>query len=94
MQCSPTKCRWHPTCSLLSVDEAIDEIPTHYDQDVGVDEEDMYCDTSSVAVRSDSSYDIGLVASFNSVDDYFGTKFDPNGEIVDMEDEYDLMKLP
>lgn len=54
----------------------------------------MYCDTSSVAVRSDSSYDIGLVASFNSVDDYFGTKFDPNGEIVDMEDEYDLMKLP
>ena len=46
--------------------------------------------TDSLAALSDSSYDTDLAASSDSDDDCSDTEFDPDGEIVDMEDEYDL----
>ena len=52
---------------------------------VGVNDEGMYSDTDSLAVLSDSSYDTDLAATSDS-----DTEFDPDEEIVDMEDEYDL----
>ncbi|KAG2616591.1 hypothetical protein PVAP13_3NG248708 [Panicum virgatum] len=59
------------------------------DDCVGVDEEGMYSDTDSLVAPSDSSYDSDLAASSNSDDDYSDPKFDPNGEVVDNDDEFD-----
>ena len=50
----------------------------------------MFSDTDSLAALSDSSYDTDLAASSDSDDDCSDIEFDPDGEIVDMEDEYDL----
>ncbi|KAG2568144.1 hypothetical protein PVAP13_7NG325448 [Panicum virgatum] len=44
----------------------------------------------SLAALSDRSYDTDLAASSDSDDDCSDIEFDPDGEIVDMEDEYDL----
>ena len=56
---------------------------------VGVDEEGMYSDTDSLVASSDSSYESDLAASSNSDDDYSDPEFDPNGEVVDNDDEFD-----
>jgi hypothetical protein len=59
------------------------------DEGVGVDEEGMYSNTDSLVVPSDSSYDSDLAASSDSDDDCSDPEFDPNGEVVDNDDEYD-----
>ena len=59
------------------------------DDSVGVDEEGMYFDTDSLVAPSDSSYDIDLAASFDSDDDCSDPEFDPNGKVVDNDDEYE-----
>ncbi|KAG2556374.1 hypothetical protein PVAP13_8NG077402 [Panicum virgatum] len=59
------------------------------DDCVGVDEEGIYSDTNSLVVPSDSSYDSDLAASSDSDDDYSDPEFDPNGEVIDNDDEYD-----
>jgi len=59
------------------------------DEGVGVDEERMYSDSDSLVAPSDSSYDSDLAASSDSDDDCSDPEFDPNGEVVDNDDEYD-----
>ena len=59
------------------------------DDGVGVDEEGTYSDTNSLVASSDSSYDSVLAASSVSNDDCSDPEFDPNGEVVDNDDEYD-----
>ena len=59
------------------------------DDRVGVDEEGMYSDTDSLVAPSDSSYDSDLAASSDSDDGCSDPEFDPNGEVVDNDDEYD-----
>jgi hypothetical protein len=56
-------------------------------ESVGVDEEDMYSDTNSLVAPSDSSYDSDLVAT-SSFDDS-DLEIDPDGEIIDNNDEFD-----
>ena len=60
------------------------------DDCVGVDEEDMYSDTDSLVAPSDSSYDSDLAASSDPDDDSSDPEFEPNGEVVDNDDEYDI----
>jgi hypothetical protein len=59
------------------------------DEGVGVDEEGMYFDTDSLVAPSDSSYDSDLASSSNSDDDCSDPEFDPDGQVVDNDDEYD-----
>jgi hypothetical protein len=56
-------------------------------ESVGVDEEGMYSDTDSLAAPSDSSYDSDLAAT--SCSDDSDLDFDPDGEIIDNDDEFD-----
>ena len=58
------------------------------DDCVGVDEEGMYSDTDSLVAPSDSSYDSELPPSSDSDDDCSDLEFDPNGEVIDNNDEY------
>ncbi|TVU13338.1 hypothetical protein EJB05_40390, partial [Eragrostis curvula] len=58
----------------------------HDEESVGVDEEGMYSDTDSLVAPSDSSYDTDLAASSDSDDDLSDPKFDPDSEIVDVDD--------
>jgi hypothetical protein len=53
------------------------------DDRASVDEEGMYLDTDSLVAPSDSSYDSDLAASSDP-------EFEPNGEVVDNDDEYDI----
>jgi hypothetical protein len=49
----------------------------------------MYPDTDSFEAPSDSSYDSDLAALSDSGDGYSDPKFDPDGEVVVDDDEYD-----
>jgi hypothetical protein len=49
----------------------------------------MYFDIDSFVAPSDSSYDSDLAASSDSNDVCSDPEFDPNGEVVDDEEEYD-----
>ena len=57
------------------------------DDRAGVDEEGMYLDTDSLVAPSDSSYDSDLAASSDPDDDSSDLEFEPNGEVVDNDDE-------
>ncbi|KAG2607591.1 hypothetical protein PVAP13_4NG260400 [Panicum virgatum] len=59
------------------------------DDCAGVDDEGIYSDTDSLVAPSDSSYDSDLAASSDSDDDCSDPEFDPNGEVVDNDEEYD-----
>jgi hypothetical protein len=123
LQCSPTKCRCHPSVRNKkrvatkptnegATDKPTNEIPTNEratstrkkkrgtkskrkdgdnddDECVGVDGEGMYFDTDSLVAPSDSSYDSDLAASSDSDDNCSDPEFDPDGEVVDNDDEYD-----
>ena len=58
------------------------------DEVAGADAEGTYFDTDSLAAVSDRSYDMDLAASSDFDDDCSEPEFDPDGEIVDEEDEY------
>jgi hypothetical protein len=61
-----------------------------YDDDgVGVEEDGIHSDTDSLVAASDSSYDSDLAASSDSCDDCSDPEFNPDGEVVVDDDEYD-----
>jgi hypothetical protein len=61
----------------------------HDDDSVGVDEEGIYSDTNSLVAASDSIYDSDLAASSDFCDDCSDPKFNPDGKVVVVDDEYD-----
>ncbi|KAG2607121.1 hypothetical protein PVAP13_4NG199422, partial [Panicum virgatum] len=98
LQCSPTKRRCHPSgctnerATFTSKKKRGTKCKGKGGDDddcVGVDEEGMYSDTDSLVAPSDSSYDSDLAASSDSDDGCSDPEFDPNGEVVDNDDEYD-----